>query len=182
MKYDKIPSRLFTENRQRFSKHLKSKSIAIFNSNDIMPSNADGTLKFIQNKDIFYLSGADQEESVLVIFPDAFDPKHREILFLKETNDHIARWEGAKLDKEEGTEVSGIQNIMWLKDMEVTLANLMSQAENVYLNTNEHLRKSSEVQTRDDRFREWLKARYPLHNYMRSEPIMHQIRAVKSDI
>lgn len=182
MKYDKISSRLFTENRQRFIKYLKPNSIAIFNSNDIMPSNADGNMKFIQNKDMFYLSGADQEESVLVLFPDAFDPKHREILFLKETNDHIARWEGAKLDKKEGTEVSGIQNIMWLKDMEVTLANLMSQAENVYLNTNEHLRKSSEVQTRDDRFREWIKGKYPLHNYQRSEPFMHRIRAVKSPL
>ena len=182
MKYDKIPSQLFTENRQRFVKHLKPKSIAIFNSNDIMPTNADGVMKFIQNKDIFHLSGADQEESVLVLFPDAYDHRHREILFLKETNDHIARWEGAKLDKDQGTEVSGIENIMWLKDLEVTLANLMSQAEHVYLNTNEHLRRAHEVETRDDRFRKWLQERYPLHRYERSEPIMHQIRAIKLPI
>lgn len=155
--------------------------MALFNANDIMPSNADGVLKFIQNKDLFYLSGVDQEETVLLLFPEAYDPRHREILFLKETNDHIARWEGAKLSQQEGTEVSGITTVLWLKDLESVLANLMSQAEYVYLNSNEHLRRSSAVETRDDRFRKWLQGRFPLHHYTRSEPVMQCIRAVKSE-
>ena len=182
MKYHRISSELFILNRNNFTKHLKDNSLAIFNANDIMPTNADGTMKFIQNKDLFYLSGVDQEESILVIFPDAFDPAHREILFLKETNEHIARWEGAKLTKEEATEVSGVQTVMWLQDFDVTIKNLMSQAENVYLNSNEHLRNSSQVETRDDRFRKSFVQQYPLHHYQRSEPIMHQLRSVKSQI
>lgn len=182
MKYDRIDAQLFILNRQNFTKHLKPKSLAIFNSNDIMPTNADGTMKFIQNKDLFYLSGADQEESILVVFPDAFDPRHREMLFLKETNDEIARWEGAKLTKQQATEVSGISSIYWLSDFDKVFKDVMSQAENVYLNTNEHLRRGSEVETRDDRFRKTVQAQYPLHNYERSEPIMHQLRSVKSPI
>jgi len=182
MRYEKIDSSLFIRNRKNYTPHLKPKSLAIFNSNDIMPTNADGTMRFIQNKDIFYLSGVDQEESILVIFPDAFDPRHREMLFLKETNEHIARWEGAKLTKEQATEVSGIQSVYWLSDFEKVFKDVMSQAEYVYLNTNEHLRNATEVETRDDRFRKWCLEKYPLHIYQRSEPIMHQLRAVKSDI
>ena len=182
MKYDRINSDLFVLNRQKFVKHLKPNSLAVFNANDIMPTNADGTMKFMQNKDLFYLSGVDQEESILVLFPDAFDPDHREILFLKETNEHIARWEGAKLNKQQATETSGVQTVMWLQDFEGVFKNLMSQTEYVYLNSNEHLRNSSEVETRDDRFRKSCTSKYPLHKYERSEPIMHQIRAVKSPI
>lgn len=182
MKYDKINSDLFTLNRSNFIQKIKSKSIAVFNANDIMPTNADGTMKFIQNKDLFHLSGVDQEESILVIFPDAFNPEHKEILFLKETNEHIARWEGAKLNKEQATEVSGVKTVMWLQDFESIFKNLMSQAEYVYLNSNEHLRNSSEVETRDDRFRKSCKADYSLHKYERSEPIMHQLRSIKSPI
>src|SRR5690606_2733134 len=154
-------------------------ALAIFNANDIMPSNADGNLKFIQNSDLFHLSGVDQEESVLVIFPDAYEPHLREILFLKETNEHIARWEGAKLNPQQAFETSGMHTVMWLHQMEPTLKNLMSQAQTVYLNTNEHLRTGNSVETRDDRFSKKIRAEYPLHNYERSAPIMHQIRAVK---
>ncbi len=182
MKYERINSELFVLNRQNFTKHLKDNSLAIFNANDIMPTNADGTMKFIQNKDLFHLSGVDQEESILVVFPDAFNEDHKEILFLKETNDHIARWEGAKLDKKSATETSGIKTVYWLQEFDNVLKNLMSQAEYVYLNSNEHLRNSSEVETRDDRFRKSWMSQYPLHKYERSEPIMHKIRSIKSQI
>lgn len=182
MKYDKINMDLFVLNRQNFKKHLKKNSLSVFNSNDIMPTNADGTMKFIQNKDLFHLSGVDQEESILVIFPDAYMEEHREILFLKETNDHIARWEGAKLDKESARLTSGVKSVFWLQEFDSVFKNLMSQAEFVYLASNEHLRNSSEVETRNDRFRKSCMAQYPLHKYERSEPIMHQIRAIKSPI
>ena len=133
-----------------------------------MPTNADGTMKFIQNKDLFHLSGVDQEESILVIFPDAYNPEHREILFLKETNEHIARWEGAKLDKKSASECSGIKTVYWLQEFDTVFKNLMSQTEFVYLSSNEHLRNSSEVETRNDRFRKSCMAEYPLHKYERS--------------
>lgn len=182
MKYDRINSDLFILNRKNFSKHLKKGALAVFNANDIMPTNADGTMKFIQNKDLFHLSGVDQEESILVIFPDAFMEEHKEILFVKETNEHIARWEGAKLDKESASLTSGIESVFWLQEFDSVFKNLMSQAEFVYLSTNEHLRNSTEVETRNDRFRKTCLAQYPLHTYERSEPIMHQVRSIKSPI
>ncbi|CAE7459574.1 unnamed protein product, partial [Symbiodinium sp. CCMP2456] len=140
MRYEKIDSKLFIGNRKNFIKHLPPKSLAIFNANDILPGNADGTLPLVQNRDLFYLTGVDQEESILVVFPDAYQEHHREILFVTETNDEIARWEGEKLTKAAATEVSGIKNVQWLKDFDKIMKDLMSQAENVYLNTNEHLR------------------------------------------
>jgi len=180
MKYTPINSQLFIENRKRFAKKLKPNSIAVFNSNDIMPTSADGSMMFVQNTDIFYLSGIDQEESILVIFPDAKEEANREILFLKETNEHIAIWEGHKYTKEEATTTSGIRRIFWMKDFFVTFNALISEAENVYLNTNEHTRAVVEVQTRDSRFIKFCQERYPLHNYSRSAPIMHELRAIKS--
>ena len=179
MKYEKIDSQLFVRNRVRFCKELKAKSLAIFNSNDIMPTNADGTMEFRQNNDIFHLSGVDQEESILVIFPDSFHAKHKEILFLKETNEHIAVWEGAKLDKEQAFETSGIKTVYWLDQFEAVLKTLMSEVEYVYLNSNEHLRANIEVETRDARFGKWIRETYPIHEYERSAPIMHKIRAIK---
>lgn len=180
MKYNPAPSQLYIENRQRFAKKLKPNSIAVFNSNDIMPTSADGTMMFIQNSDIFYLSGIDQEESILVLFPDAKEESNREILFLKETNEHIAIWEGHKYTKLEATEASGIKKIHWMKDFFSVFNALMSQAENVYLNTNEHTRALVEVETRDARFVKFCKERYPLHIYNRSAPILHELRAIKS--
>ncbi|MGB3949310.1 MAG: aminopeptidase P family protein [Bacteroidia bacterium] len=180
MKYTPAPAQLYIENRQRFAKKLKNNSIAVFNSNDIMPTSADGSMMFIQNTDIFYLSGIDQEESILVIFPDAKDESNREILFLKETNEHIAIWEGHKYTKHEATATSGIKKIYWLKDFNTIFNGLMAQAENVYLNTNEHTRATIDVETRDARFIKQCKERYPLHNYQRSAPIMHELRAIKS--
>ncbi len=182
MKYVPIDSQLFIDNRARFTKQLKPKSLAIFNSNDIMPTNADGHMGFKQNSDLFHLSGVDQEESILVLFPDAFSNTHKEILFLRETNDTIAVWEGAKLSKVQAQQVSGVRTIMWLNEFEKTLKTLMAEAEYVYLNTNEHLRADIQVQTRDARFINWCKENYPLHSYQRSAPIMQHIRSVKHSI
>jgi len=182
MKYAPIDNRLFIDNRARFTNQLKPKSIAIFHSNDIMPTNADGHMGFKQNSDLFHLSGVDQEESILVLFPDAFNPAHREILFVRETNETIAIWEGAKLTKEQAQQVSGIKNIQWVSAFEKTLQTLMAEAEYVYLNTNEHLRADIQVQTRDARFISWCKEHYPLHTYQRAAPIMQHIRSVKHSI
>lgn len=179
MKYLAIDRNLFIKNRVKFIKSLKPNSLAIFNSNDIMPTNADGTMPFRQNNDLFYLSGVDQEESILLIFPDAINPKYREVLFLKETNKEIAIWEGEKLNKESATKVSGIETVIWLKDFEKTLKSFIYAAENIYLNDNEQLRAVTTVETRDDRFTKWCKNEYPLHQYLRSAPILHQLRAVK---
>jgi Xaa-Pro aminopeptidase len=182
MRYSPVNNELFSNNRKRFTAQLPKGSLAVFNANDVLPSNADGTLKFIQNKDLFYLSGIDQEETILVLFPDAYLPEHREIVFVTETNDKIARWEGAKLDKDQATNVSGVQSVFWLEDFERIFTDLMSQAQQVYLNTNEHLRAKTEVETRDDRFRKWCQAEFSLHSYQRSAPIMHQLRAIKSPL
>ena len=118
MKYDRIDSKLFIKNRKNFMQKMKPKSLAVFNSNDIYPIGADSTMPFEQNRDLFYLSGVDQDESILVLFPDAPEEKHREILFLTETNEHIAVWEGAKLTKDDAFEVSGIKTVYWMKDFE----------------------------------------------------------------
>ena len=180
MRYGPIAAELFVENRRRFRQLLQPRSLAIFNANDILPTNADGTLAFRQNNDLFYLSGVDQEESILVIFPDAALEKHREILFLKETSEHILVWEGYKLTKEQGRAVSGIRSIMWLDAFPAVLAALMNEAEYVYLNSNEHIRAVVEVETRDARFIRDLQRRYPLHQYRRAAPLLHQLRAIKS--
>ena len=181
MKYLPINNQLFIHNRKRFSALLKPNSVAIFNSNDILPTNADGSLKFKQNSDLFYLSGIDQEESILVIYPDAKDGVHKEVLFLKETNEHIAIWEGHKLTKTEALTVSGIQKVYWLSEFKTVLRSLLAEAENVYLNTNEHVRAVVETETRDARFVKWCMNEYPVHQYQRSAPLMHNLRAIKQD-
>ncbi|QKG53510.1 aminopeptidase P N-terminal domain-containing protein [Hymenobacter sp. BRD67] len=180
MRYGPIAPELFIENRRRFRELLPAQSLAILNSNDILPTNADGTLALKQNTDLFYLSGVDQEESILVICPDAALPKHREILFLKETSEHILVWEGYKLTKEEARQVSGVPTIMWLDAFPAVLAALMNEAEYVYLNSNEHIRAVVEVETRDARFIKDLQRRYPLHQYRRASRLLHQLRAIKS--
>lgn len=180
MRYESISNELFILNRKNYTNRLKAKSIAIFNSNDRMPTNADGTMPFRQNSDIFYLSGVDQEESILVLFPDARDAKHREILFLRETSEQIAIWEGEMLTKKAAYEVSGIKTVYWLEQFDQVLYQLMTEAENIYLNTNEHGRAKIEVETRDARFLKHCKSKYPLHNYERSAPIMQDLREIKS--
>ena len=158
---------------------MRPNSIAVFNSNDIYPIGADSTLPFEQDRDLFYLCGADQEETILLLFPDAMDPKHREILFVRETNDHIAVWEGAKLTKEKATEVSGIETVYWLTDFDKVFFDLMTEADTIYFNTNEHYRQAVETQTREDRFIEKCKKEYPAHQWAKSNPILQNIRGVK---
>jgi len=182
MKYNRIDSSLFIKNRAKFVQQMKPKSVAIFNSNDIYPISADSTIPFAQHRDIFYLSGVDQEESVLVIFPDAFDERHRELLFLKETSEKIAIWEGEKLTKETALATSGIENVFWLDQMDAVMKIILAQAENIYINTNEHTRANTEVQTREDRYIENLKQVTPGHTYLKSAPIMHSLRSVKEQI
>jgi Xaa-Pro aminopeptidase len=179
MKYLPIDSQLFIKNRAKFAKKMQPKSLAVFNSNDIYPVSADSTLPFAQHRDIFYLSGVDQEESILVIFPDAPKPQHKEMLFLKETNDHIAVWEGEKLTKEKAFEATGIKTIYWLQEFEKIFFELMTQTESVYLNTNEHYRAKIETETREARFVKWLQQKYPAHTYLRSQPILQRLRSIK---
>jgi len=179
MKYQAIPNTLFIKNRQKFTAQMISGSLAVFNSNDIYPVSADSTLPFAQHSDILYLSGADQEESILLLFPDALNPAHREILFVRETNEHIAVWEGAKYTKEKATAISGIQTIMWLSDFDKVFFDLMTEAHTIYFNTNEHYRQAVETQTREDRFIAKCKVQFPAHQWQKSQPILQEIRGVK---
>ncbi|WP_339143897.1 aminopeptidase P family protein [Croceitalea sp. MTPC5] len=179
MKYHQIPNRLFIKNRKKFMAQMRPKSIAVFNSNDIYPISADSTMPFEQHRDIFYLSGADQEETILVLFPDAMDAKHKEILFVRETNAHIAVWEGEKLTKAKATAVSGIRTIYWLTDFDKVFFDLMTEADTIYFNTNEHYRQAVETQTREDRFIAKCKKDFPAHQWAKSNPILQQIRGVK---
>lgn len=179
MKYNKIDTGLFIKNRAKFMAQMKPKGVAVFNSNDIYPVSADSTLPFAQHRDIFYLSGVDQEESILLLFPDAPYDHLKEILFLKETNDHIAVWEGEKLTKEKAFEVSGIKNVVWLQDFKKTLKEVMMYSEIMYVNTNEHYRAVIETETREARFTKWWKENYPAHKVEKSNPILQHIRSIK---
>ena len=183
MKYLPIGKELFIENRNNLRKVLPPKSVAILHSNDILPTNADGTLPFLQNSDLFYLTGIDQENSILVLCPDHPEPDFREMLFVVETNEHIAVWEGYKYTKEHATEVSGIENVLWNSKFRDMLHLIMSEVNHVFLPTNEHRRSGAlmEVQTQNDRFIKWVKEQYPLHEYQRLAPIMHDLRAIKGE-
>ncbi len=181
MKYEKFPCELFIRNRSRLVAQLPPKTLAVVNSSDILYTSADGEAGFIQQTDLFYLSGIDQEETILLLFPDAIDEKHREVLFLRETNENILIWEGYKLTKEQAKEISGIETIYWTHEFEKIFRQLAIQCQNIFLNTNEHLRAVSPVQSRDDRFILWCKEKFPLHNYGRLQPILHDLRAIKSD-
>jgi Xaa-Pro aminopeptidase len=147
-----------------------------------MPTSADGNHPFIQQTDIFYLSGIDQEESILVVYPHAPDKKQKEILFIKETNEQIATWEGQKYTKEQAQDITGIKTIHWTSELNTILRPLIIQSENIYLNTNEHARADVSVETRDMRFVKWCRQAFPLHNYERLAPIMQDLRAVKSPL
>ncbi|MGV3508212.1 MAG: aminopeptidase P N-terminal domain-containing protein, partial [Sphingobacteriaceae bacterium] len=182
MKYNPIDNSLFKSNREKFSSRLKTNSIAIFNSNDEYLRSGDQTFPFKQNSDFFYLSGIDQEQSVLILFPDCPNPQYKEVLFLRQTNEHIAVWEGHKYTKQQAKESSGIENIYWLDDLWNILPSIINYAETIYLNTNENDRSSHEVPYRDLRFIRQLKERYPLHDYTRSAPILRDLRAVKSPL
>jgi Xaa-Pro aminopeptidase len=179
MKYHQIDRDLFIKNREKFMAQMKPKSVAVFNSNDVYPISADSTLPFAQHRDILYLSGVDQEESVLLLFPDAPYEHQREMLFLKETNAHIAIWEGEKLTKERAFEVTGIRTVYWLQDFEKVLFEMMTHSETIYINTNEHYRATVETETREARFVKWWKDKYPAHAVAKSNPILQRLRSVK---
>lgn len=180
MRYNPLSKDTYINHRKNFASKLPKGGMAIFNSNDIMPTNADGAMDFRQNSDMLYLSGVDQEESILVVFPEAFLPAHREILFLKETSPEISIWEGDKLTKQQATELSGVKTVFWIDQFETVLKSLMSESKVVFLNSNEHTRQSNEVETRDMRFNKWIMGVYPLHNYERVTPILHRLRSLKS--
>ncbi|MFC4871415.1 aminopeptidase P family protein [Negadavirga shengliensis] len=179
MRYQPIDSSFYINNRKKLKDKLSSKSIAVFHSNDIMPTNADGTMRFRQNNDLFYLTGIDQEETILVVCPDFPDPAMQEILFVKKTNEKIATWEGHKLTPEEATALSGIKNVQWVSSFDGLFNTLMALSKHVFLNTNEHLRADVNVETRDARFIKHCRERYPLHQYHRLAPVMHKLRSVK---
>ena len=179
MKYHSIDSGLFVKNRIKFAAQMQSSALAVFNSNDVFSTGADSTLPFHQHRNIFYLSGVDQEESILILFPDAKNSMHKEILFLKETNEHIAIWEGSKLSKKQATEVSGVQTVYWLSDFDSIFDILMKEAEIVYFNNNNHYRKAVEMETREDRFIKRVKSNYPKHRIENNFSIMESLRGVK---
>ena len=179
MKYLPISPELFIKNRLKLSKQMVSNSIAIFNSNDVFSTGADSTLPFEQHRNIFYLTGVDQEESILLVFPDAKQEAHREVLFVKETNDHIAIWEGAKLSKLQATASSGIKTVYWLEEFQSIFSRLMEESTHFYYNNNEHYRQAVEMETREDRFLKMVKSSYPAHKMVPNFPIMEALRGVK---
>lgn len=179
MRYPPIDRQLFIKNRRKFTERMKPKSLAVFNSNDIYPISADSTLPFAQHRDIFYLSGIDQAESILVLFPDAQLEKHREMLFLRQTDAALAIWEGDKLSRERAFALSGIQTVYGIEDFHKVLYDSMPKVDHLYLNRNEHYRASTLTQTREDRFIQWAEREYPLHHRARSNPILQHIRSIK---
>jgi Xaa-Pro aminopeptidase len=180
MRYQPLSAATYREHRARFRQSMEKGGLAIFHSNDIMPTSADGSMPFKQASDIFYLSGIDQEETILLLFPDAMDAKDREILFVRETSELLAIWEGAKFSQKEATELSGIATVLWTTSYEATIKRLVPQCEHLYLNSNEHLRQGNEVETREERKNKETRAQFPLHNVKRSAPIMHRIRSRKT--
>ncbi|MEO9871920.1 aminopeptidase P family protein [Ekhidna sp.] len=182
MRYDQIDNKLFIQNREKLAKRMKPRSVAIVHANDIMPTNADGTMKFVQNANLLYLTGVDQEESIVIIAPDFPDERMREMLFVRETNDEIAVWEGHKLTKDEGTQTSGIKNVKWVDEFEKAFYTILAECDHIYLDSNEHIRNASEVETRNARFIEECKSKYPLYGYERLSPILTDLRCIKSQV
>lgn len=180
MKYHPIDPSLFIRNRRRLADALAPGAVAVFNANDVMPTSADGIRSFVQNTDLFYLCGIDQEETILLLCPRAEEEKHREILFVRETNPEIVTWQGRQLTQDEARALSGVQTVYWLSEFERVFRPLALAAERIYLNTNEHLRAEVTVETRDDRFIRWCRGAFPLHRYCRLAPIMQDLRVVKA--
>ena len=182
MRYDQIPNSLFVKNRSNFIAQMKPNTIAVLSSNDVKHNNADDVMGFVQNNDLFYLSGVDQEETILVLYPDAIKEENREIVFIKETNEHIKIWEGEKLTKEQTSEVSGIGRVEWNQDFEMILQYMAFEADGFYLGHNEHYKRATKDQeTQQDRMINWCKEKYPLHNYYRAAKITRDLRPVKSE-
>ena len=182
MRYNPIVSHVYKKNRDKFMSRMKKNSFAVFNSNDIYPIGADSTFPFEQHRDIFYLTGIDQEETILLLSPQQKEIKNREILFVKKTDKNIQIWEGPKLSKEDARSISGIEKILWLNEFEPTLKEITSQNNGIYLNKNEHYRNNSETQTREDRFISKFKKEYPTHSVYRSNPILQHIRSIKDPL
>lgn len=182
MRYKNISQDLFVANRKKLVKELKSNAVVVVNANDIMPTNSDGSMRFRQNSDLFYLTGVDQEETILLLCPDFPDKKYREILFLRETSDLISTWEGHKLTKEEARKATGIETVQWVSEFPRLFHTLMVMGDvsHVYLNTNDHYRADIPVETREMRFVKSCQQKYPLYKYERLAPIMHGLRSVKS--
>src|SRR3974390_30169 len=176
MRYAPINPQLFIDNRTNLPKLLLPNSLAIVNANDVPPTNADGLLPLVPNSDLFYLAGVEQEESILLLYPEAQEENMREILFLRETNDLLATWEGHKLTKEEASRISGIKRVEWLSQFRPLFHRLMCESEHVYLITNEHKRAVIEVETREARFVKDTRARYPLHDYQRLARLLQLVR------
>jgi Xaa-Pro aminopeptidase len=181
MRYEPISSRLFVENRRRLSSLLPSNSLAVLNANDICPANADGTLAGVPNSDLFYLTGVEQEQTILLLYPDADDEKHRELLFLREPTPDSELWEGHKLTRQEARQITGIQNIHWLAEFPRLFHRLICESDHVFLNSNEHKRAVIEVESREARFIAETRRKYPLHNFRRLAPLLHRLRSVKSE-
>jgi Xaa-Pro aminopeptidase len=181
MRYPKIDPRLFTTNRERLKQLMLPDSLAVVNANDVLPTNADGSLPLRANSDLFYLSGVEQEQSILLLYPDAHDEKHREILFLREPIPELETWEGHKLTRPEARALSGIEQVAWLSEFPRLFHRLMCECEHVYLNSNEHKRAVVDVETREARFVAETLKRYPLHDYHRLARLLHQLRVVKSE-
>jgi len=179
MRYTPLTAAFYSKNRADFSRAMVPQSLAVFNSNDIYPISADSTLPFEQHRDLFYLTGVDQEETILILFPDAVETKHREVLFVRETNPHIAVWEGPKLTKEQAQKLTGIETIYWVSEFEKIFFELAAQCNCFYFNKNEHYRAAVTTQTREDRFIAWAKKTYPAHQVAKSNPILQRLRAVK---
>tara|TARA_B100000959_G_scaffold30411_1_gene29051 strand:- start:755 stop:2041 length:1287 start_codon:yes stop_codon:yes gene_type:complete len=182
MRHKPIKNKLFAQNRKRLIDLMVPKALAAVNANDVLPTNADGTLLIHPNSDLFFLSGIEQEESILLLFPDASEAKNREILFLRQPNEHLQIWEGYKHSKEDARKISGIKNVQWLSEFSVIFRSLMCEAESIYINSNEYKRANVEVQTRDARFIRQCQEDFPLHTYRRLAPLLHQLRVVKTDL
>ena len=182
MRHKTIDPKLFATHRKNLCDRLPEMSLAITNANDVLPTNADGTFPIHPNSDLFYLSGIEQEESILVLFPDSKNPSHREILFIREPNDNLKIWEGYKHSKEDARKISGIQTVFWTSEFDNIFQLLAAEAEIIALNDNEHNRAANEVETRDQRFNKKIRQDYPLHKIERLAPHLHQLRFSKHPI
>ena len=181
MRYEPIPVSLFENNRKRFIAKMSSNSLAILTSNDVMPNNADDVMGFAQNTDLFYLSGIEQDETIMLLYPDAFKEENREILFVKEVNEQTLIWEGDFLTKDQVTAISGIKNVKWTHEFEKTMQLFTFEADTIYLGHNEHIKRiTAEMNTRQDRMIQWCKEKYPLHQYDRIAKITRDLRPIKS--
>jgi Xaa-Pro aminopeptidase len=182
MKYLPLNPQIFIDNRKRFVKAMRPNSIAIFVSNDEWPSNGDALQAFKQNTDLYWLTGVEQEDSMVILFPDCPDPKYREVLVLVRPNELKEKWDGKRLRSHEATAISGIKTIVWLDSLDALLQTWIHLADHIYLDSNENDRKASLIQSREYRFIGEMKARYPLHKYERAAKIMKELRGIKTKL